>query len=413
MEDALLSLLPDFVEIGVDAPGTPAHLAFYVPAPGVSGKWPGFPDAARPQAGRAGCGRGLSLHACRESGLGEIVEIASCCGWPEDRFIRASARSLGEQAIAPLSLLGFSTQQMSDRNHWNRVLDGIDWCPPPADDTALIDWCECTDALSGAIRYVPADHAIIGRRSPGDPAAVTVATSSGCAAGANHQAACLAALLELVERDAVGRWWYGARRRRQIEPTLAGIPDAAVAALNARERRTVLFDISTGYGIYVVAAASWLPDGTHVALGFKAHPELSVAATGAVLELWQIEIGLCQRLAQHDPTIHAWCMTVTRNIAPLASTGPASDSVLPTEPATPGTLGRLHRALAIDGIRVSYIDRTRPDFGVSVIRAIAPCLCSDRPRWGISRLLGPDPRDLSPAPAFREGLPPNPIPLAL
>lgn len=421
MANAVLSLLSGFVEIGVDAPGTAAHLAFYVPAPGAVRKWPGFPAAARPEAGRAGCGRGLSLRACRESGLGEIVEIASCCGWPEDRFIRASVRDLGSQAIAPQSLLGFSPGQMADRDRWNRAHDGIDWCPPPARDSAVIEWCACTDALSGAVRYVPADHAIIGRRSPGDTGAVTVATSSGCAAGASHPAACLAALLELIERDAIGRWWYGARRRRRIDPALAGIPAVAVDALDARERRTALTDISTGYGVRVVAAASWLPDGTHVALGFKAHPELSVAATGAVLELWQIEIGLCQRLALHDPAILAWCRAVTRNMAPLTAAGLAGDPPPPPDTlpdiardiATPGTLDRLHRALAADGIRVLYLDRTRPDFGVAVIRAIAPGLCGDRPRWGMPRLLGPDPRDLGPVRGFRDGLPPNPVPLAL
>jgi ribosomal protein S12 methylthiotransferase accessory factor len=413
MANTLLSLLSDFVEIAVVAPGTPAHLAFYVPAPGALGKWSGFPAAARPEAGRAGCGRGLSLHACRESGLGEIVEIASCCGWPDECYIQASARDLGSLAIAPRALLGFSTGQMADRGRWNRAHEGIDWCPPPSDDTVVIDWCECTDALSGAVRYVPADHAIIGRRSPGDTCAVAVATSSGCAAGPSREAACHAALLELVERDAIGRWWHAARRRRQLDPAMIGIPDAAVCALSARERRTVLFDISTGNGVCVIAAASWLPDGTNVALGFKAHHELSVAATGAVLELWQIEIGLSQRLALHDPTILAWCATVTRNMAPLAATGTAGDPMPPMDPVTPGTLDRLHGALAADGIRVLYIDRTRPDFDVSVIRAIAPGLCGDRPRWGMSRLLGPDSRDLSPVPAFREGLPPNPIPLAL
>ena len=117
--------------------------------------------------------------------------------------------------------------------------------------------------------------------------------SSGCAAGPDTAAASLAALLELIERDAAALWWDGGHPPRPV-PLEASLAAAdAIATLRAGNpgRATWLLDITSDLGVPVLLAASCdAASGKGVCLGFSARLNAAAAARAAVLEMAQMEL---------------------------------------------------------------------------------------------------------------------------
>ncbi len=395
-------LAPDFDGFMVRT-GPSAWASVVVPGASLLARCPRYPTAALPAAGRVANGCGLNPERCRSSGLGEAVELASCCAWGDEALVRARANDLPPGTIGPLEVTGFSPAQIRARSDWNGRYGAYDW-RPRAYRGGEIDWLAGTDAVSGATVHLPADAILIGRREAGDEAAVAVADSNGCAAGATPAHAMEAALLEMVERDATGRWWY-ARHRRPLLPAslLEDWPEMA-RWLDDRARLTRLLDLTTDIGIPVVGAVSTAPDGGLPALGFAARFEMADAAGAALAEMLGVEAALLQAGERTDPLTDEW---IARGPAALPPSGQEVAVVRSGPAAEPGS--RLALAVgAIDraGCRIVFVDLSRPAFGVPVIRAIAPGLCHCKPRFGRHRLLAADTRDLAPACAR-----PNPVPL--
>ncbi|AZO49904.1 MAG: hypothetical protein EOS58_29480 [Mesorhizobium sp.] len=382
----------------IDLPVTdvPVHFAIAIPNDALL-QLPMMPRAAMPETGRLASGRGLSIDDCRASCLGEAAELFSCCSWGDEPVITATADEIGPAAIAPESLNGFSPDQIVARAAWNRENTGFDWRPPIRHQSAVLDWLRVEDAFGGDGAFIPADFAFIGRREAGDEAAVAIGDSNGCAAGTTADAAKLAAILELVERDATGRWWYGRRQRQIIDLScLIGI-DTLVDWLLHRGRRTWLFDITSDIDIPVVAAASAEPDGKDVSLGFSAGQSLQLAATAALTEMLQMEIslGAARALGDNAGGWRRWREKVSMTTPPLNMASIQQVAPNRSPPAGERDLSDVLNALAHRGIDLWFAEMTRAEFGIPVFRALSTLLCHYKPRFAPARLLAPDARDLS------------------
>jgi ribosomal protein S12 methylthiotransferase accessory factor len=386
--------------------GPAAWASVVVPGAELLTRCPEYPRAALPASGRLANGCGLDPGLCATSGLGEAVELASCCAWGDEDLVLARHGDLPPGTIGPLEATGFSPAQIQARAVWNRRYGFHDW-RPPAYRGAKIEWIAGTDAISGAEVLLPADAILIGRREGGDKAAVAFADSNGCAAGATSAQAMEAALLELVERDAAGRWWFGRRCRPALPLSLLEIWPELVRWLESRARRTRLVDLTTDLGIPVVAAVSTDQGGQVPALGFAARFDMATAAGAAVAEMLGVEASLLQARDNPGPLTAEW---MTRSPAALPPPWPETVDRPTGTPATPGSnLALATGALDRAGCRIVFVELTRPAFGVPVFRAVAPDLCHFKPRFARPRLLAPDPRDLAPARAVR----PNPVPLLI
>ncbi|TGQ07753.1 hypothetical protein EN809_014015 [Mesorhizobium sp. M2E.F.Ca.ET.166.01.1.1] len=382
----------------IDLPATdvPAHFAIAIPRVALL-QMPAAPRAAMPETGRLASGRGLSIDDCRASCLGEAAELFSCCSWGDEPLITATVDEIGSAAIAPESLNGFSSDQIAARAVWNKENTGFDWRPPIRDESAALNWLRVEDAFGGDGAFIPADFAFIGRKGAGEEGAVAIGDSSGCAAGPSADAAKLAAILELVERDATGRWWYGRRQRRTIDPScLSGI-DTLVDWVWDRERRTRLFDITSDIDVPVIAAASAEPDGRDVSVGFAAGKSLQSAATAALTEMLQMEIslGVSRVLGDKAGTWSRWREKASMKTRPLDMA--SIQHVAPNLPhrAVERDLSDVLDALAQRGIDLWFAEMTRAEIGIPVFRAVSTRLCHYKPRFGRVRLLAPDARDLS------------------
>lgn len=266
-----------------------------------------------------------------------------------------------------------------------------------------MDLVPVDDAFGAGRAFAPADFVFIGRREAGDEDAVAVADSNGCAAAAMANDARLAAVLELIERDATGRWWYGRRRRPPLDLwEIEGATDL-VSFLRERERGTVLFDITSDIAIPTIAAVSAEADGRDVSLGFAARLDVHAAAASAITEMLQLELSLdaARSMGAAARSWHYWRETVRMTTSPLDSTFPTRS--LPPRTGLSSAAGSTGLSAALDacaaaGIDLWFADLTRPAIGVPVFRALSTTLCHYKPRFGRHRLLSPDEGDLDRVP---------------
>lgn len=372
---------------------------------------PMVPASALHASGRYATGCGLNAAACRRGGIGEAVELLSSCSWGDERLVEATHEQLGDMAIPPEVINGFSAHQLLERDAWNRTYVGFDW-RPSSRKPGRIHWIASQNAVDGATVFLPADAVLIGRSEAGDEAAVSVADSNGCAAGASRDDAKIAALLELIERDATGRWWYGRRRRGILPDSILSLKPGLSDWLAARPRVTRILDITTDIAVPVVAAVSIAPDGSAPAIGFAARLDLADAALAATVEMLAVETSLLpMRDMADDPVASAWLRLGMSGLPPFGR-GIAPPPAAPPDHRSPAErLAQCILATVQVGCRVFFVELTREILGVPVFRAVAPELCHYKPRFAKRRLLQPDAQDQS----FRKthAKTPNPIPLLI
>lgn len=365
----------------------PVFLAIALPGKTLT-SMPGFPQAALPQSGRVASGRGLTPEQARMSALGEAVELVSCCAWGDEPLIHASARELGPATLSPTLLNGFSPQQLAERESWNARYGDYDWRPPPYDETRRIDWIEVEDAFGGPKAYVPADFAFIGRKEAGDETAVAIGDSNGCASGATFEEAKTAAILELLERDAAARWWYGRASRPTMDFSILEAEPSLFRWLNHRSRRSHLVDITNDLDIPVVAAVSAECDGRDVVIGYAASVEIGIAASSAITEMAQIEFALeAVRTSARGPSHWAeWRTRVTLAHPPLGSIKTSSPGAPDGMSSRPTTLSELLDHLHKCRLPMWFRDMSRQPFRSPAIRAISPALAHTKPRFHPGRM---------------------------
>jgi len=346
--------------------------------------------AATIECERLGHGRGGSAAESRRRALGEMVELASCCAWGDEAIFDAPLARIAGRAWSPADVAGFADWQRRDRACWNKLLEGLDWIPPGSPPERPIGWMAAMRLDTGGEVFVPADCVLIGRREIGDADACAVADTNGCAAGADAESALLAALYELIERDATGRWWYGRQPSRQIDPARIELGEPVVRSLAGRRRVLWLLDITSDIAVPTVAAMATDLGGRHVSAGFATRSGLDAAAATALTELMQMELKIEAALAHPDlvTDLDAWFHEVDfGGSAPFVSADGEDRQPLASdiEQGLPACLGAIVRA----GCRVAAIELTRPSFGIPVYRAISPDLCHWKPRFGPPRHSGP------------------------
>ena len=128
--------------------------------------------------------------------MGEAIERYSATYVPVERLVVASARELGDVAVAPERFALFSARQ--------HARAGFPFRPFTVD--TRIAWIEGREIATGRAALLPAELVYLGRGPLGERP-VGYATSSGLACGDTVEAALARALLELLERDAFMIVW--------------------------------------------------------------------------------------------------------------------------------------------------------------------------------------------------------------
>lgn len=330
--------------------------------------------------------------------VGEAVE-RYCGAWrPGVSELRATASALAERAVRPNEIALYSDRQLGRRAWWNAQPWSTSWVPDPFDPDDEIDWVRATSMVDRSVRWVPTELAYYGyRSSPGRRYAR--ADSNGCAAGVTDDHALLGALLEAIERDAVGIWWYNGIRRPAID--LDALDDPLLQALRSRlkglGRRVWMLDLTHDLEVPVCAAVSVADDDRpgSLRLGFAAGTTPARAVAGAAEELCQVlsAFGAFEGRAPPDTPLGQWLTDTTLasrpHLEPLEGrrSTPAPSGPEGSGEHDPGAhLGALLRGLEHRGLNAFAIRQARADILIPVYRVVVPGLRSFRPRFGPGRL---------------------------
>jgi len=317
-------------------------------------------------------GKGQSASEAFAGCVGEGIEHLSRLEWENEPLVRGTFRT-AEHGLDERSLLEIA--QLC--------------CFDPGRETPEVDWMQGCRLSDGSTLLVPASLCI--RRRDTKAGVLPSAISTGCAAGRSIEEATLAALLEVVERDAVALWWMGGRRGRAFDlgtlaRTQAGeLLECLRAGKNSRI--TWLLNLTSDIEIPCVAALSASIDGGGFACGTAARLDARQAVRAALLELCQSELGhhlvAAKRKVRGDEALNAVDrrkLDRARNLDPrscdlLYPSGFPQAAVSASERPEPADgIRTVVKHLQRVGVEPLLVDLTRPGLGVPVARVVAPGL---------------------------------------
>ncbi|MFK7836333.1 MAG: YcaO-like family protein [Sulfitobacter sp.] len=362
----------------------------------------GSPDIQSVMRNRKGrsAGKGQTADEARAGAIAEAMERFAGVSRGADPVRIAHVDELKGPVILPNDWALYDDSQFREACAWRALDQPAAWVPNAPDPDERRSWTPVADLTTGEQGWAPS--ALCWHQYPTElqRKAQWQADSNGCAAGQARVDAQLQGLLELVERDAVGIWWWNRIRRPQVDPETFHNPWITQTCDLLRGQGYIpgLQDLTHDLGIPVVAAVAWPASGRGpLLLGFGAHPSAGLAAARALSEVVQ---ALPARMAQDiggDPRIGFGVVpgerldtfTAEDDLGFLIPQTTAKAEITPTPPApdtAAAALSTVTATLASNGLRIWTLDQSRPDVPLPVVRMIVPGLRHFRPRFAPGRL---------------------------
>lgn len=337
-------------------------------------------------------GGGPSLRGARLAAIGEAVERYSGAWVPFDRLEYGTHSELTGRGLDCLS-----PKQYKPFADWQYEQPGA--TRVPFTESTWLPWVRSRRLADGALVWIPA-HPVYLRADMMNVNPIADATSNGLAYGSTPDEALVAALLELVERDAVMITWYKRLSMPVVDvgsdPVLAEYMSTHVAPTGCA---VSLVDLSVFSGVSTVLAVvrNEVAGAVPLGLGAAASSSPVTAATKAVAEAVSTRTwGVAKRRAGEivDPAsdFNETVQDFDDHIALHASgalvdetrflDGSGARSRMEDMPRLPsGSPGELRDAListlAEDGIDLYVVDLTSPDVreaGGHVVKVFSPQL---------------------------------------
>jgi ribosomal protein S12 methylthiotransferase accessory factor len=144
-----------------------------------------------------GGGTALTAEQATLPSLAEGLERYCTSVFSAEQFVTASAEELGRAALDLATIPACSSKELAHPR-----------CPLTSPDKkSPIRWVQAVSLLDGKLTYIPAVMVYLhaGYASPGERIWIPITT--GCAAHVSYERALLAAILEVIERDALSILW--------------------------------------------------------------------------------------------------------------------------------------------------------------------------------------------------------------
>jgi ribosomal protein S12 methylthiotransferase accessory factor len=346
-------------------------------------------------------GKGKTDAQARASALCEAIERHCGVFQGNEHRVRATYRSLGDDAIHPNACMQFSDKQYAERAQENRFVR----TPPRFDEEAEIEWTPLWSLTEKRFKYLPTSYCYyeydVRDVEDDDDGRFCWPDSNGCAAGNSIEEAILQGFFELLDRDAVALWWYNRVRRPAVE--LQSFRETYFEALTdyyrSLRRDLWVLDITTDLGIPVFAAVSRRSDITpeDILLGFGCHLDPAIAVQRALTEVNQMLPAVIDRdrgenseweLA-HDPVRELIESTVSSRPYLAPAEGMPFDRSHYQNLQFDDLKDEIElcvRAAAALGLETLVLDQTRPDIGLPVVRVVVPGLRHFWARFAPGRL---------------------------
>ena len=325
----------------------------------------------------------------RAAAIGEALERYSALYVPPDRIRLTTARALGADAVRPGRFALFHRSQLADPAFVFAAF---------TEDTRTT-FVEGTSLLDGRVLHLPAELVYLGRPAT-SLRPIAYSTSSGLACAPTYTEAVLAALLELVERDAVMLAWkcvlslplldweadadLAAHVRRYFGPTglsfaaldgsgFLDVPVAIAVVHGPRESRAPL---AVGAAAASTIGEAWLKAVTEGFGVYRWLRQQTLARPG-------LEPPEADAIASFDDHMLFYSSPENADLAAFldaSSERRQTNDVAQLGGATPrAQLDAIVATLDRHGISAFAVDVTSPDvgsLGLSVARVVAPELCA-------------------------------------
>lgn len=333
-------------------------------------------------------GKGKTDLQAKVSCLGEAIERYSGTYTGDEIRVRGKYSQLGESAIHPYACMHYSESQYRTRQEWNQQHNFIQWVPELFDEEREIDWTPVWSLTHQEFKYLPTAYCYFGYPLPDDHCFCWPDTN-GNAAGNTKEEAILQGFMELVERDAVALWWYNRLPRPGVqlesfdEPYLQNLK----AYYKTLHRDFWVLDITSDLNIPTFAAISRRTNKQpeDILFGFGTHFDPKVALLRAVTEMNKM-VFLSNAanpegkatFSRHD--MQMWCEIATLENQPYLATDANAAPKVYGDYAQHWSddlredVERCVEIAAKQGLEILVLDQTRPDIGMSVVKAIAPGL---------------------------------------
>jgi ribosomal protein S12 methylthiotransferase accessory factor len=346
----------------------------------------------------------MSDKQARVSALGEAFERLSAVYQGDEPRLRSSFDKLGDEAVDPRKLLCYSQYQTENHKEHNNLLSDSKMqlvCQPFETDREM-DWTYVWSMTEERKRQVPTAYLYFGHPDLLDYFSV-MCCANGCAGGNTLEEAIVQGACEIIERDAVGIWWYNRVQRRAIDLNSLKHPFIEINRKHLLEhfnRKVWCLDVTTDVGVSVVVAVSTrngdLSDCP--VMGFGAHLDPQVAILRALTEVNQFLPGLVEKpdgsisYGYDDRDTMDWFENANLETDPYLK--PVSDAAavsvkemqnLATDDLRSDILVCCDQLKKI-GLEMLVADLTRPDIGFPVCKVMAPGLCHMWRRLGSPRL---------------------------
>ena len=228
-------------------------------------------------------GKGISKEQSKISALSEAIERYNAMYDGTEECVYGKGSELDAKVFFPKALKHYSEDQLL---RFAQNLNGRQAVKEMHEDMAL-HWTPAYSLLNQEKAWFPFTFCY--SNTPYADEVYVRFDSNGCAAGNTVEEAVLQGFLELIERDAVAVWWYNQISRPGL--CLDGLNvDALGKIKNALDEDWDywVLDITHDFGIPVVVAVGKHKINHEFRLGFGAHPEIAIAVTRALTELYQI-----------------------------------------------------------------------------------------------------------------------------
>ena len=335
-------------------------------------------DGLRASLRQSAMGKGLTIASSRAGALAEALERQSMI-WQGDETVQVARMDELERAIHPQDIQLYSAAQIAAAELDGSPTHRFHYVPQTFQVDQEHAWSQVRSIADDRRAWIPSAIAYLGvpRTGPGS----LRGCSNGVAAGNSVDEALLQGLLELVERDSVALWWYSRAHRPRIDLDATDDPRvrAALTPLRARGRDVWVLDITSDLGIPAMAALTATPEGGRVLMGFGAHVDPVIAVVRARTEVCQSESGISDWKAENTPKgvpeiEGEWLAAVTTAtdpwLAPHGSAPLARASTLNLHESLDAVLV----ALSMAGLEAWWMDLTRRDIGLPVVRTVVPGL---------------------------------------
>ena len=328
-------------------------------------------------AALVGGGSGLSAGDARAAAIGEAVERYSACIVDPDACVVATARELGAAAVDPARFALFSARQYAS----------VDFPYARFDADTRLAWVEGVSLPRGERAWLPAQLVHLAGHEDEPPICRT--TSSGLACHSTFERAAVAALLELLERDAFMITW----KARISWPVLDWHDDERLvsfeeAFLRPTGVRWRAVDLSAFWNVPIVAAV--VRGGSTLGVGAAAAPTVQRAAMKALDEATRVrtwaralraagaKAPAAEDVVELDDHVRFYADPRNAPKVDFLDGSPRRRRVDAVK-SVDGRIEALCRRLARRKVTAYAVDVTSPDVrdaGLVVVRMIAPELCA-------------------------------------